>query len=111
MNMWASAKSFTHEDLRKAFDDYAAAHGHELATSALERSTGARKALAVPQARIINAMVELVGGYSFAGRGPSPTANGLRRNLANMHDILDAIGRKAFGARAGRSLQQEGATE
>jgi len=43
MNMLASAQTMTRGDLRKAFDDYSEAHGHELAMLALERSTGARE--------------------------------------------------------------------
>jgi hypothetical protein len=99
MNMWASAKAFTHDDLRKAFDDYAEAHGHELARSALQRSTGAREVSAVPDVRILNGMVELVGGFSFVGRSapcPSPIPV---QNLVDIHKSLAAIRAKSFAVR------------
>jgi hypothetical protein len=101
MDMWASARRFTHDDLRKAFDEYAEAHGGELATLALARSTGARDVSAVPDGRIINAMVELVGGYSFVGHGTPAKGQALRRNLTNIHASLSAIGETAFAGRRG----------
>jgi hypothetical protein len=89
MNMWASANSFTHDDLRKAFNDYAKAHGHGLATLALESSTGAWDISAVPEDRILTAMVEFVAGYSFVGKAaPRPTPAG---GLTAIHSRLDTI--------------------
>jgi hypothetical protein len=96
MNMWASTKAFTRDDLLKAFNEYAEAHGAGLATSALERSTGVREMSAVPEGRILNGMVELVGGYSFVGRAAASPAQAVARNLANIHASLAAIGEKAF---------------
>ena len=94
MNMWGSARSFTRDDLRKAFEAYAEAHGRELATSALQRSTGAREVADVPLERIINGMVELVGGYSFVGKtnADRPSDGG----LPAIHARLDAIRDGAF---------------
>ena len=99
MNMWASAKTFDRGDLRRAFDDYAEAHGVELATLALERSTGARDVSAVPQGRILNGMVELVGGYSFVGQGTPSRAHGAARSLSEIHANLTAIAVKTFDSR------------
>ena len=96
MNMWASANAFTRGDLRKAFEDYKLAHGFELATLALERSTGARDVTAVPPGRILNGMVELVGGYSFVGHGALSRAQTGVRSLSEIHANLAAIGVKAF---------------
>jgi hypothetical protein len=96
MNMWASAKAFTPGELRNAFDEYAAAHGAGLATLALERSTGAREVSAVPDGRILNGMVELVGGYSFVGRRGYAPGQAMARSLAGIHESLAAIGEKAF---------------
>jgi len=97
--MFASAKAFTRTDLREAFDAFAEAHGCVPATSALERSTGAREVSAVPQGRIINAIVELVGGYSFVGRSATSRAQAAACNLANIHESLAAIGAQVFAKR------------
>jgi hypothetical protein len=97
--MFASAKASTRADLRDAFDAFAEAHGVELATLALERSTGAREVSAVPDRRIINGMVELVGGYSFVGSGFPGRGEALVRSLAKIHEGLAAIGDKAFASR------------
>jgi hypothetical protein len=96
MDMWASARRFTHDDLRKAFDEYAEPHGDDLARLALQRSTGARDLSNVPEGSIINGMVELVGGYSFVGQGAPARAQAVVRDLANIHASLAAIGEKAF---------------
>lgn len=90
MDMWASAKTMTRGDLRKAFEDYAEAHGQEQATLALERSTGARDVGSVPDGRIINGMVELVAKYSFVCQHDSKTASAHRR-LAIIRGDLDRI--------------------
>lgn len=94
MNMWASTKAFTRGDLRKAFDEYAEAHGVELAASALQRSTGAREVSAVPEGRILNGMVELVGGYSFVGKGSA--SQSAAHGLAAIHARLNAIREDTF---------------
>ena len=99
MNMFASAKAFTRADLREAFDAFAEAHGMELATLALERSTGARSVSVVPDNRILNGMAELVGGYSFVGRAAPGRAHAVARSLADIHAGLAAIGETAFTSR------------
>jgi hypothetical protein len=50
----------------------------------------------VPDGRIINAMVELIGGYSFVGCAGPSRAQAVVRDLANIHASLAAIGEKAF---------------
>lgn len=96
MNMFASARTMTRGDLRKAFDDYAEAHGQELATSALERSTGVREVPAVPPERIINGMTELVCGYSFVASARATGASSLDDRLSKLHGEIAAIGAKTF---------------
>lgn len=100
MNMWASAKAFTRGDLRKAFDDYAEAHGLEGAASALQRSTGAREVSAVPDGRILNGMVELIGGYSFVGEAAAVQRP--KGNLSAIHARLNEIRAAVFGRPAKR---------
>lgn len=99
MQMWASARAFTRDDIRKAFDAYAAAHGRELATLALERSTGAREVYAVPAARILNAMAELICGYSFAGQSVPNRSHTIARCMAETHECLARIRETAFARR------------
>ena len=99
MNMFASAKAMTRSDLRKAFDDYAEAHGHELAALSLLRSTGVREVSAVPQERFINGMVELVAGFSFVARASFSEAQSRVARLNKVHEALGAIRQKAFAKR------------
>ena len=100
MDMFASMRRFTRDDLRKAFDEYAEAHGHERAALALHRTTGAQEVSAVPDGRIINAMVELIGGYSFVARGPSARPRYASSEAAEkFYAALKSIGERAFAKR------------
>ncbi len=83
------AQSFDHSDLQRALDEYAERHGRARAVAVLQDTTGAREVSAVPKPRIIVAMAELIGGYSF---GSHP--------VARLHAQLAAIREKAFAGRA-----------
>jgi len=85
------AQCFDHNDLQRAFDEYAERHGRARAVAVLQGITGAREVSAVPKVKIIVAMAELIGGYSFGSRPAD--------KLARLHAELATIREKAFVGR------------
>jgi len=88
------AQCFDHSDLQRAFDEYAERHGRARAISVLQDTTGAREVSAVPKVKIIVAMAELIGGYSFGSRPVD--------KVARLHAELAAIREQAFAGRTWR---------
>jgi hypothetical protein len=103
MHMRASA--CTRADLQRAFNEYAEAHGHDLAIAALKRSTGAREVSAVPDGRIINGLTELVCGFSFVGRSALTGPQAIADSPAKVHGGLAVVREKAFARMRGNSAQ------
>jgi len=96
LNQWATARVIAsalrnHFHLQRAFDEYAERHGRARATAGLQDTTGVREVSAIPKVKIIVAMAELIGGYSFGSRPAD--------KVARLHAELAAIPEKAFGDR------------
>jgi len=75
----------------RAFDEYAERHGRARTVAVLQNTTGAREVYAVREVKIIVAMAELIGSYSFGLRPVD--------KVARLHAELAAIREKAFAGR------------